>query len=62
MIKIFLVVFILINGEWVPGETIDGWGPVEYSTLDECLERGRIFNKNTPDNFHSYCVVKGIDQ
>ena len=36
--KYWLVVFILINGTWVPGEKLEGWGPVAYENEALCLE------------------------
>jgi hypothetical protein len=35
----WLSVFFLIQGEWVPGSTIEGWSPRQYATQAECLER-----------------------
>lgn len=36
--KYLLVVFILMNGEWVRGDTLEGWSAIPYETLDLCLE------------------------
>ncbi len=33
-----LVVYLLMSGEWVRGDDIDGWGSLPYPTLEECLE------------------------
>ena len=33
------VVYFLINGAWVRGDTMDGWGSLPVATLEECLER-----------------------
>ena len=33
------VVYFLIQGEWVRGDTMDGWAPLPVATLEECLER-----------------------
>ena len=60
MLKILLVVFVMINGEWIHGENVDGWGPLEYETLDACLVGARTLNANTPDTVHSYCQVTTI--
>ena len=32
------VVFILINGVWVQGDDIEGWGSMPYVSLETCLE------------------------
>ena len=32
------VVFILINGVWVQGDDIEGWGSIPYESLETCLE------------------------
>ena len=32
------VVFILINGVWVQGDDIEGWGSMPYESLEACLE------------------------
>lgn len=42
MTKIFLVAFLFVNGQWVPGEYFDGWAPVELepgTTLEHCESR-----------------------
>lgn len=36
--KYWLVVYIMINGAWVPGEKLEGWGPVIYESEAGCLE------------------------
>lgn len=36
--KYWLVVYIMINGAWVPGEELEGWGPVAYETKAGCLK------------------------
>jgi hypothetical protein len=33
----WLVVYILIGGAWVPGEKLEGWGPVRYDSEAECV-------------------------
>ncbi|MDP6707776.1 MAG: hypothetical protein QF893_15640 [Alphaproteobacteria bacterium] len=33
-----LVVFLLMNGTWVRGDTIEGWGSVRYESEQRCLE------------------------
>ena len=32
------VVFIWINGVWVQGDDIEGWGSMPYESLDSCLD------------------------
>lgn len=40
--KYWLVVYIMINGAWVPGEQVAGWGPVAYESEALCVEsKGR---------------------
>lgn len=39
MIPYTLTVYILLNGLWVSGDNIDGWGSVDYPTKEECMER-----------------------
>ncbi len=37
----WLVVFILIDGAWVPGAEVtpEGWSPRAYETRAECMDR-----------------------
>ncbi len=35
--KFLMVVFFLIDGQWVEGEASKGWGPMPYATEDACL-------------------------
>jgi hypothetical protein len=35
--KFLLVVFFLMDGQWVEGETTKGWGPMPYETKEACL-------------------------
>lgn len=37
--KTLFIVYILINGFWIPGDMIDGWGSINYETEERCLER-----------------------
>ena len=37
--KFLLVVFLLVNSEWVRGDTLEGWGSIEYPTKEICLEK-----------------------
>ena len=37
--KFLLVVFLLVNGEWVRGDTMEGWGSIEYPSEVVCLEK-----------------------
>ena len=32
------VVFIFINGVWVQGDDIEGWGSMPYEYLESCLD------------------------
>ena len=32
------VVFILINGVWVQGDDIEGWGSMPYDSLESCQD------------------------
>lgn len=36
--KYWLVVYIMMNGVWVPGEQLEGWGSVPYETEARCLK------------------------
>ncbi len=31
-----MVVFFLLDGQWVEGEASKGWGPVPYATEEAC--------------------------
>jgi len=35
--KFLLVVFFLMDGQWVEGEAAKGWGPMPYETEEACL-------------------------
>lgn len=35
--KYLLVVFFLLDGQWVEGEAAKGWGPMPYESEDACL-------------------------
>ena len=35
--KFLLVVFFLIDGQWVQGEASKGWGALAYETEEACL-------------------------
>ena len=32
------VVFIFINGVWVQGDDIEGWGAMPYEAVESCLD------------------------
>ncbi len=34
--KYLLVVFLLMQGEWVRGDTLEGWGSIGYPSLEAC--------------------------
>ncbi len=36
-IKFLMVVFFLLDGQWVEGEASKGWGAFPYATEDACL-------------------------
>ena len=36
--KYLLVVFFLLDGQWVQGEASKGWGAFPYETEEACLE------------------------
>ena len=38
MMTYLFVVFIFINGVWVHGDNLEGWGSMPYETLDSCVE------------------------
>ena len=43
--KFLFVVFLLINGEWVRGDTLEGWASMEYQDEVSCLaaiERAKL--------------------
>ena len=42
--KTWLVVFMLINGQWLPGEKVEGggWAPRAYASKQECEQRRRF--------------------
>ena len=44
--KIILVIYLFINGEWIHGSNFDGWHPREQSTLNLCLKRANDVNEN----------------
>ncbi len=35
--KFLMVVFFLLDGQWVESEASRGWGPVPYATEEACL-------------------------
>ncbi len=35
--KFLMVVYFLLDGQWVEGESSEGWGPVPYATEEACL-------------------------
>lgn len=35
--KFLLVVFFLLDGQWVRGEASQGWGAMAYATEEACL-------------------------
>ena len=35
--KFLMVVFFLLDGQWVEGEASEGWGPLPYAAEAACL-------------------------
>ena len=35
--KYLLVLFFLVDGQWVEGDPAEGWGPYSYQTESACL-------------------------
>ncbi len=35
--KFLMVVFFLLDGQWVEGDPSEGWGAVPYATEEACL-------------------------
>jgi len=35
--KYLMVVYFLLDGQWVEGEPSEGWGPLPYATEEACL-------------------------
>lgn len=55
----WLSVFFFVNGQWVPGQTVDGWDPRPYPTESICLERKAFAEKecrNHPLDFEAVWV------
>jgi hypothetical protein len=47
--KIFLVVmFLMQDGSWLPGDIVapDGWSSLSFETMEECLVAEKNINKN----------------
>lgn len=68
--QVFLLVFLWIGGQWVPGWKVDGFYPLEQETLTQCLKgaaninqipRSRVFFENgdmaIADKFQGRCMV-----
>ena len=34
--KVLLTVFFFINGQWIAGDNLDGWGSRVVDTLEQC--------------------------
>ncbi|GEM_PF-6971411 len=47
----WLVLFVLIDGQWVPGAdlTPEGWSPRAYDTREECMERRDFAEESLAD-------------
>ena len=44
--KIVLIIFLLINGQWIDGNTLDGWSEREQPSLEVCVERAELINSS----------------
>ena len=68
--QIFLLVFLWIGNQWVPGWKVDGFYPVEQETLGQCLihaayiiqqPKQRVFLENgdmaIADKLQGRCMV-----
>ena len=42
-----LTVYILLNGLWVSGDNVDGWGSVDYPTKEECMKKAEFSASST---------------
>ncbi len=49
--KFLLVVFFLIDGQWVQGEASKGWGPLPYESEAACL-----ISKARADEIHANLI------
>ena len=45
--KVVLIIFLLINGQWIDGNTLDGWSEREQPNLTICLERAEFINERS---------------
>ena len=45
--EFLLVVFFLLDGQWVQGEASKGWGAIAYATEEACL-----MSKARAENIH----------
>lgn len=53
----WLSVFFFINGAWVPGAAIEGWGPRAYPSEAQCLERKAMGERECRDHPLKYEAV-----
>ena len=43
--KWWLIVYIFTPNGWVPGEIFDGWGPIEQTSFQACIEQRDFSNQ-----------------
>jgi hypothetical protein len=63
--KVFLVVmFLMSDGTWLPGDLIapNGWSSIQYNSMEQCEERRDVLNENmskTPfkDQIKGICQI-----
>lgn len=68
--QVFLLVFLWIGNQWVPGWKVDGFYPMEMETIEDCLSSAdfvskqpqrRVFLENgdmaVADRFQGRCMV-----
>lgn len=48
MMKIYLAMMFLVQGQWVDGATLDGWAPREQPSMEVCLDRARKAMTDAP--------------
>ena len=57
--KLVLVIFLLINGQWINGNNLDGWGEREQPSLEVCVERVEHI-RTLHKNLDAKCIWKEI--
>ncbi len=59
--KVFLVIYILIGGIWISGETFDGWSPREQKSLEVCEQRANEIN-GMNHSVKAECYIEEIEK